>query len=54
MEMKPKRIPLGHNPLSDFLTRMGDKRACVDCNVIPGEFMVSQHKLVVADFRFLV
>jgi len=39
----------------DFvLTRRGDKRACVDCKVLPGECVVSQHKLVVADFRFLV
>ena len=39
----------------DFvLTRRGDKRACVDCKVIPGECVVSQHKLVVADFCFLV
>ena len=26
----------------------------MDCKVIPGECVVSQHKLVVADFRFLV
>ena len=39
----------------DFvLTRRGDRRACVDCKVIPGECVVSQHRLVVADFRFLV
>ena len=35
------------------LTRR-DKRTCVDCKVIPGECVVAQHKLVVADFRFLV
>ena len=39
----------------DFvLTRRRDKRTCVDCKVIPGECVVAQHKLVVADFRFLV
>ena len=38
----------------DFvLTRM-DKRTCVYYKVIPGECVVAQHKLVVADFRFLV
>ena len=46
----------GHSSsqIAFVLTRRGDKRACVDCKVIPGECMVSQHKLVVADFRFLV
>ena len=39
----------------DFvLTRRRDKRTCVDCKVIPTECVVAQHKLVVADFRFLV
>jgi phage gp16-like protein len=39
----------------DFvLTRRGDKRTCVNCKVIPRECVVAQHKLVVADFRFLV
>ena len=39
----------------DFvLTRRRDKRTCVDCKVIPGECVVAQHKLVVANFRFLV
>ncbi|KAJ1698835.1 hypothetical protein LUZ63_007347 [Rhynchospora breviuscula] len=37
----------------DFvLARKKDRRACVDCKVISGERVVSQHKLVVADFRF--
>jgi hypothetical protein len=37
----------------DFvLTRREDKRACLDCKVIPGESVVPQHNLVVADFRF--
>ena len=39
----------------DFvLARRKDKRACLDCKVIPGECVVSQHKLLVADFRFQV
>ncbi|XP_066341345.1 uncharacterized protein [Miscanthus floridulus] len=33
---------------------MRDKQTCVDCKVTPGECVVAQHKLVVADFRFLV
>ena len=33
--------------------RREDKRACVDCKVIPGESVVPQHKLV-ADFRFQI
>jgi tRNA(His) 5'-end guanylyltransferase len=39
----------------DFiLTRREDRHACLDCKVIPGECVVHQHKLVVADFRFRV
>jgi hypothetical protein len=39
----------------DFiLTRREDKHACLDCKVIPGECVISQHKLVVANFRFWV
>ena len=39
----------------DFvLARRKDKRACLGCKVIPGECVVSQHKLLVADFRFQV
>ena len=38
----------------DFVLIRRDKRTCVDCKVIPGECTVAQHKLVVADFRFLV
>ena len=38
----------------DFVLTRRDKRTCVDCKVIPGECVVAQHKLVVADFRFLV
>jgi hypothetical protein len=37
----------------DFiLARREDRHACLDCKVIPGECVVPQHKLVVADFRF--
>ena len=39
----------------DFiLARMEDRRDCLDSRVIPGECVVPQHKLVVADFRFWV
>jgi hypothetical protein len=39
----------------DFIvTRREDRHACLDCKVIPGECVVPQHKLVVADFRFRV
>ena len=39
----------------DFvLTRRKDKRACLGCKVIPGECVVSQHKLLMADFHFQV
>jgi hypothetical protein len=39
----------------DFiLTRREDRPACLDCRMIPGECVVSQHKLVVADFCFWV
>jgi hypothetical protein len=39
----------------DFiLARREDRRACLDCKVIPGECVVPQHKLVVADFHFRV
>uniref|UniRef100_A0A0A9CV14 Uncharacterized protein n=1 Tax=Arundo donax TaxID=35708 RepID=A0A0A9CV14_ARUDO len=29
-------------------------RACLDCKVIPGESVVPQYKLLVADFRFRI
>jgi hypothetical protein len=39
----------------DFiLVRREDMHACLDCKVIPGECVVPQHKLVIADFRFRV
>jgi hypothetical protein len=37
-----------------ILARREDMHACLDCKVIPGECVVSQHKLVVADFRFRI
>jgi hypothetical protein len=37
----------------DFiLARREDRHTCLDCKVIPGECVVPQHKLVVADFCF--
>ena len=42
-----------HSSQIDFvLTRRKDKRACLGCKVIPEECVVSQHKRLVADFRF--
>jgi hypothetical protein len=39
----------------DFiLVRRDDSHACLDCKVIPGEYVVPQYKLVVADFRFQI
>jgi hypothetical protein len=39
----------------DFiLVRREDMHACLDCKVMPGECVVPQHKLMVADFRFRV
>jgi hypothetical protein len=39
----------------DFiLARRDDRHACLDCKVIPGECVVPQHKLVIADFCFWV
>jgi hypothetical protein len=44
-----------HYSQIDFiLARREDRHACLDCKVISGECVVSQHKLVVADFRFRV
>jgi hypothetical protein len=37
-----------------ILARREDSHACLDCKVIPGECVIPQHKLVVADFRFRV
>jgi hypothetical protein len=39
----------------DFiLARREDRHTCLDCKEIPGECVMPQHKLVVADFRFRV
>jgi len=44
-----------HSSQIDFvLSRREDRRACIDCKAIPGESVVPQHKLVVADFRFRI
>ena len=44
-----------HSSQIDFiLSRREDRRACLDCKVIPGKSVVPQHKLVVADFRFRI
>jgi hypothetical protein len=44
-----------HYSQIDFiLMRREDRHACLDCKVIPGECVLPQHKLVVADFRFRV
>jgi hypothetical protein len=37
-----------------ILVRREDIHASLDCKVIPGECVVPQHKLVVADFHFQV
>jgi hypothetical protein len=37
-----------------ILARREDRHICLDCKVIPGECVVPQHKLVIADFRFRV
>jgi hypothetical protein len=44
-----------HSSQIDFvLTRRKERPNCMDCNVIPGECVVTQHKLLVADFYFQV
>jgi hypothetical protein len=43
-----------HSSQIDFvLTRRTNRRDCLDCEVIHGECVVVQHKLVVADFTFM-
>jgi hypothetical protein len=37
-----------------FLTRREERPNCMDCKIIPGECVVTQHKLLVADFYFQV
>jgi hypothetical protein len=44
-----------HTSQIDFvLLRKEDMHACLDCKVIPGECVVTQPKLVVADFHFKI
>jgi hypothetical protein len=44
-----------HYSQIDFiLTRREDRHTLLDCKVVPGECIVPQHKLVVADFHFWV
>jgi hypothetical protein len=44
-----------HSSQIDFvLTRRKERPKCMDCKVIPGECVVTQHKLLVADFCFRV
>jgi phage terminase small subunit len=40
--------------IDSILSRREDTGSCLDCKVIPGESVVHQHKLVVADFRFRI
>jgi hypothetical protein len=42
------------NQIDFILARREDRHACLDCKVIHGECVVSQHKLVLVDFRFRV
>jgi hypothetical protein len=44
-----------HSSQIDFvLTRREERPNCMDCKVIPGECVVTQYKLLVADFYFQV
>jgi hypothetical protein len=44
-----------HSSQIDFvLTRREERPNCMDCKVIPSECVVTQHKLLVADFYFQV
>jgi hypothetical protein len=44
-----------HSSQIDFvLTRREERPNCLDCKVIPGECVVTQHKLLVVDFYFQV
>jgi hypothetical protein len=43
-----------HSSQIDFvLTRREERPSCMDCNIIPGECVVTQHKLLVADFFYV-
>ncbi|XP_070029635.1 uncharacterized protein [Nicotiana sylvestris] len=37
-----------------LLLRRGDRRWCVDCKVIPGETLATQHRLLVMDFGIMI
>jgi hypothetical protein len=42
-----------HSSLIDFvLTRREERPNCMDCKVIPGECVITQHKLLTVDFHF--
>jgi hypothetical protein len=43
-----------YSQIDFILTRRNDRHTCLNCKVIPGECVVPQHKLMVADFRFQV
>jgi hypothetical protein len=44
-----------HSSQIDFvLTRKDERPNCIDCKVIPDECVVTQHKLMMADFHFQV
>jgi hypothetical protein len=44
-----------HSSQIDLVLTIKEERPdCMDCKVIPGEFVVTQHKLLVADFHFQV
>jgi hypothetical protein len=42
------------NQIDFIIARREDRHTCLDCKVIPGECVVPQHKLVIADFHFWV
>jgi hypothetical protein len=43
-----------YSQIDFILTRREDRHTLLDCKVVPGECIVPQHKLVVADFHFWV
>jgi hypothetical protein len=44
-----------HSSQIDFvLTRREERQNCMDCKVILGECVITQHKFLVADFHFQV
>ena len=44
------RSGLSASQIDFFLTRKVD-RSCMDCKVVPGESVVTQHRLLVLDVR---